>query len=106
MGVAMWTEQVDTYSVESKIFPRADALAELLWSNPSEKWIRQSRGCCSSAGDSPTGASWRTRCNPSGVASTPASATSRPTTRSPTATPTNEQFQRNLNNFVIQVVWD
>ena len=30
--------QVDTYSVESKIFPRADALAERLWSNPAEKW--------------------------------------------------------------------
>jgi len=38
--VAMWTEQVDTYSVESKIFPRADALAERLWSNPSEKWYK------------------------------------------------------------------
>ena len=38
--VAMWTEQVDTYSVESKIFPRADALAERLWSNPQEKWYR------------------------------------------------------------------
>ena len=29
---------MDTYSVESKIFPRADALAERLWSNPKEKW--------------------------------------------------------------------
>ena len=38
--VAMWTEQVDTFSVESKIFPRADALAERLWSNPSEKWYK------------------------------------------------------------------
>ena len=34
------TFQVDTYSVESKIFPRADALAERLWSNPSEKWYK------------------------------------------------------------------
>ena len=32
--------QVDTFSVESKIFPRADALAERLWSNPSEKWYK------------------------------------------------------------------
>ena len=32
--------QVDTFSVESKIFPRADALAERLWSNPSQKWYK------------------------------------------------------------------
>ncbi len=35
---AMWSEQVDSFGVEAKIFPRATALAERLWSNPSEKW--------------------------------------------------------------------
>jgi hypothetical protein len=32
--------QVDSTTVEGKIFPRADALAERLWSNPQEKWYK------------------------------------------------------------------
>ncbi|CAL8069559.1 unnamed protein product [Orchesella dallaii] len=35
---AMWSEQVDGAALESKIFPRASALAERLWSNPSSGW--------------------------------------------------------------------
>jgi len=33
--VAMWAEQTDSFSIESKIFPRASAFGERLWSNPS-----------------------------------------------------------------------
>jgi len=33
--VAMWAEQTDSFSIESKIFPRASAYGERLWSNPS-----------------------------------------------------------------------
>ncbi len=32
--VAMWSEQVDSATLEAKVFPRASALAERLWSNP------------------------------------------------------------------------
>lgn len=35
---AMWTEQADGASIISKIFPRASALAERLWSNPTTGW--------------------------------------------------------------------
>ena len=36
--VNMWSEQTDSFSVEAKIFPRAAAFAERLWSNPNNKW--------------------------------------------------------------------
>jgi len=37
-AVAMWSEQVDEHSVEMKVWPRAAALAERLWSNPESSW--------------------------------------------------------------------
>jgi len=37
-AVAMWSEQVDEHSVESKVWPRAAALAERMWSNPDSDW--------------------------------------------------------------------
>jgi len=36
--VAMWSEQVDEHSVEAKVWPRAAALAERMWSNPESGW--------------------------------------------------------------------
>jgi len=36
--VAMWSEQVDEHSVEAKVWPRAAAVAERLWSNPETGW--------------------------------------------------------------------
>lgn len=36
---AMWSEQVDGASLDGKLFPRASALAERLWSNPSSGWF-------------------------------------------------------------------
>lgn len=36
--VAIWSEQTDDQSVENRIFPRADAFAERLWSNPDSGW--------------------------------------------------------------------
>ncbi|CAG0899872.1 unnamed protein product [Cyprideis torosa] len=36
--VAMWTEQTDQYSIEQKIWPRASAMAERLWSNPETNY--------------------------------------------------------------------
>jgi len=36
--VALWTEQADSGSADSKIWPRAAALAERLWSNPEQTW--------------------------------------------------------------------
>ena len=35
--------QVDDESIDWKMFPRAAALAERLWSNPSEKWYKAER---------------------------------------------------------------
>lgn len=35
---AMWTEQVDSVSIDSRIWPRAAALAEVVWSEPSTDW--------------------------------------------------------------------
>ncbi|XP_065656615.1 chitooligosaccharidolytic beta-N-acetylglucosaminidase-like isoform X1 [Hydra vulgaris] len=35
---AMWSEQVDEYTSEGKIWPRTAALAERLWTNPSHDW--------------------------------------------------------------------
>merc|ERR1712002_523808 len=37
-AVAMWSEQVDEHSVEAKVWPRAAALAERMWSNPTSEW--------------------------------------------------------------------
>ena len=41
----MGVTQVDTATIEGKIFPRADALAERLWSNPQGRnnWFRAER---------------------------------------------------------------
>ncbi|XP_042883444.1 chitooligosaccharidolytic beta-N-acetylglucosaminidase-like [Penaeus japonicus] len=35
---AMWSEQVDEMSLDSKLWPRGAALAERLWTNPSHNW--------------------------------------------------------------------
>jgi len=43
-SVAMWSEQVDEHSVEAKVWPRAAALAERMWSNPDADWkVAESR---------------------------------------------------------------
>lgn len=34
----MWTEYCDEHSVEIRIFPRLNGVAERLWSNPSENF--------------------------------------------------------------------
>ncbi|KAJ8975881.1 hypothetical protein NQ317_015214 [Molorchus minor] len=34
----LWTEQADTSSVDGRLWPRAAALAEVLWSEPSTGW--------------------------------------------------------------------
>lgn len=35
---AMWSEQVDSAAVMHKLWPRASALAERLWSDPASNW--------------------------------------------------------------------
>ncbi|KAF2360937.1 Glycoside hydrolase family 20 catalytic domain [Trinorchestia longiramus] len=35
---ALWTEQADSETIDSKLWPRGAALAERLWANPSTSW--------------------------------------------------------------------
>ncbi|XP_037773612.1 chitooligosaccharidolytic beta-N-acetylglucosaminidase-like [Penaeus monodon] len=35
---ALWSEQVDETSLDSRLWPRGSALAERLWTNPSHNW--------------------------------------------------------------------
>ena len=37
---SLFFSKVDSSHIEAKIFPRSAALAERLWSNPSEKWYK------------------------------------------------------------------
>jgi len=40
----IWTESADGHAVPTRIFPRASALAERLWTNPREStWIEAER---------------------------------------------------------------
>lgn len=40
---SLWSEQYDTHSLDSQVWPRASALAERLWSNPSMSWNKAER---------------------------------------------------------------
>ncbi|XP_039444957.1 chitooligosaccharidolytic beta-N-acetylglucosaminidase-like isoform X2 [Culex pipiens pallens] len=35
---ALWTEQADRHTLDSRLWPRLSALAERLWTNPVERW--------------------------------------------------------------------
>lgn len=35
---ALWSEQADEYTLDSRLWPRVSALAERLWSDPSTPW--------------------------------------------------------------------
>lgn len=35
---ALWSEQTDEHTIDSRLWPRASALAERLWTNPDEDW--------------------------------------------------------------------
>lgn len=35
---ALWTEQVDSSAVDSRLWPRAAAMAEVLWTEPNTEW--------------------------------------------------------------------
>lgn len=41
---AIWSEQIDEYTLDSRLWPRASALAERLWTNPEAGWnVAESR---------------------------------------------------------------
>lgn len=37
---ALWTEQADDQSVDQRLWPRAAAMAERLWTNPKTSWTK------------------------------------------------------------------